>query len=134
MTSTELGYAKYILLTTYRKSGEAVATPVWTVPIADKIYVSTGSQTGKVKRLRNNTEATVALCDMRGKNAGPAHKATARLVPTSERPEFHALALEKYGFQQRVVEVLDKVRNRSKKPVGDRVLIELSVEDRPADT
>ena len=129
MNSTELGYAKYISLTTYRKTGEAVATPVWTVPIDDKIYISTGSQTGKVKRLRNNSEVTVALCDMRGKNVGPTHKATARLVPYSEHPEFRDLALHKYGFQQRVVEVLDKVRNRSKKPVGDRVLIELTVED-----
>lgn len=129
MNSTELGYAKYISLTTYRKTGEAVATPVWTVPIDDKIYVSTGAQTGKVKRLRNNTEATVALCDMRGKNVGPAHKATARVVPYSEHPEFRNLALHKYGVQQRVVEVLDKVRNRGKKPVGDRVLIELTLED-----
>jgi PPOX class probable F420-dependent enzyme len=129
MNNTELGYAKYISLTTYRKTGEAVATPVWTVPIDDKIYVSTGSQTGKVKRLRNNSQVTVALCDMRGKNVGPAHQATARLVPYTEHPEFHDLALRKYGVQQRIVEVLDKVRNRSKKPVGDRVLIELTVED-----
>ncbi|HEU5332909.1 MAG TPA: PPOX class F420-dependent oxidoreductase [Actinocrinis sp.] len=129
MNTTELGYAKYISLTTYRKTGEAVPTTVWTVPIDDKIYVSTGSQTGKVKRLRNNTEVAVALCDMIGKNVGPAHKATARLVPVSEHPEIRDLMLHKYGFQQRVAEVLDKVRNRSKKPVGDRVLIELTVED-----
>jgi uncharacterized protein len=129
MTNTELGYAKYISLTTYRKSGEAVATPVWTIPIDDKIYVSTGTRTGKAKRLRNNEHATVALCDMMGKNVGPAHKATARLVPYAEHPEFRDLALRKYGFQQRVAEALDKVRNHSKKPVGERVLIELTVEE-----
>jgi PPOX class probable F420-dependent enzyme len=129
MTTTELGYAKYISLTTYRKSGEAVTTPVWTVPIDDKIYVSTGSNTGKVKRLRNNEQVKVALCDMRGKNVGPSHKATARLIPYSEHPEFRDLVLRKYGFQQRIVEVVDKMRNRTKKPIGDRVLIELTVDE-----
>lgn len=129
MSNTELGYAKYISLTTYRKSGQPVATAVWTVPIEDKIYVSTGAQTGKAKRLRNNEQVTVALCDALGKNVGPAHKATARLVPLSEHPEFRDLMLHKYGFQQRAVEVLDKMRNRSKKPVGERVLIEVTVED-----
>jgi PPOX class probable F420-dependent enzyme len=129
MSNTELGYAKYISLTTYRKSGEPVATPVWTVPIADKIYISTGSQTGKAKRLRNNDQATVALCDALGKNVGPAHKATARLVPMSEHPEFRDLMLHKYGFQQRMIELLNKVRNRAKKPAGERVLVEVTVEE-----
>jgi PPOX class probable F420-dependent enzyme len=129
MSNTELGYAKYICLTTYRKSGEPVPTPVWTVPIADKIYISTGHQTGKAKRLRNNDQVTVALCDALGKNVGPAHKATARLLPMSEHPEFRDLMLHKYGFQQRAVEMLDKVRNRTKKPIGERVLIEVTVEE-----
>jgi uncharacterized protein len=129
MSNTELGYAKYISLTTYRKSGEAVATPVWTVPIEDKIYISTGAQTGKAKRLRNNDQVTVALCDMRGKNVGPAHKATARLLPYSERPEFRDLMLHKYGFQQRMLEMLDEMRVRFKRPMGERVLIEVTVEE-----
>jgi hypothetical protein len=37
--------------------------------------------------------------------------------------------LRKYGVQQRLVELMDKARNRTKWPVGDRVLIELTVED-----
>ena len=91
--------------------------------------MSTGAASGKVKRVRNNGSVSVALCDMRGHNTGPAHKASARVVPYTEHPEVHAMMLDKYGIQQRVVEVLDKVRNRSKKPVGERVLIELSIED-----
>lgn len=127
--TNDLGYAKYISVTTFRRNGDPVATPVWTVPINDKIYVSTGSLSGKVKRLRGNDHATVALCDMAGKNVGPQHKATARLVPYADKPEVHELMLRKYGVQQRLVEMLDKARNRTKWPVGDRVLIELTVED-----
>lgn len=124
----DLGYAKYISVTTFRRSGEPVATPVWAVPVEDKIYVSTGSRTGKVKRIRNNPGVTVALCDMVGKNVGPPHSGTARIVSPGEHPEVHEMMLRKYGVQQRIAEMMDKVRNRTKKPIGERVLLELTVE------
>lgn len=127
--STDLGYAKYISVTTFRRNGDPVSTPVWTVPVGEKIYVSTGTLTGKVKRVRGNGRATVALCDMAGKNVGPSHEASARLLPYADKPEVHELMLRKYGVQQRLVELLDKARNHTKWPVGERVLIELTLQD-----
>ena len=38
---------KYISLTTFRKNGVAVATPVWFGEEADKLYVMTRSDMGK---------------------------------------------------------------------------------------
>ncbi len=45
---------KYISLTTFRKSGKPVATPVWFVEKEGKICVWTQLHSGKMKRLRNN--------------------------------------------------------------------------------
>lgn len=68
MTSYFADFAihRFILLTTFRKSGKAVATPVWFVLENDRIYVQTESSTGKVKRLRNNPDVTVVPCNARG--------------------------------------------------------------------
>jgi PPOX class probable F420-dependent enzyme len=53
---------KYISLTTFRKNGVKVATPVWFGEDGDKLYVMTLSKMGKTKRIRNNPRVTVATC------------------------------------------------------------------------
>jgi uncharacterized protein len=79
---------KYISLTTFRKSGAGVATPVWFGEEDGNLYVMTRSDMGKSKRIRNNSQVTVAPCTIRGKVTGPEFAAAARLLP----PEEHARA------------------------------------------
>jgi len=79
---------KYISLTTFRKNGAKIATPVWFGEDGDKLYVMTRSDMGKTKRIRNNPQVTVAPCTMRGKVIGPEFAASARILP----PEEHARA------------------------------------------
>src|ERR1700674_1044791 len=79
---------KYISLKTYRKSGDAVATPVWFGEDGEKLYVMTRSDMGKTKRIRNNPQVRVAPCTVRGKVTGPESAATVRILP----PEDHAHA------------------------------------------
>jgi uncharacterized protein len=79
---------KYISLGTFRKNGAKIATPVWFGEDGDKLFVMTTSDTGKAKRIRNNTQVTVAPCTMRGKVIGPEVAALARILP----PEEHAHA------------------------------------------
>ncbi len=79
---------KYISLTTFRKNGSGVATPVWFGEDSDKLYVMTRSDMGKTKRVRNNTQVRVAPCTIRGKTTGPEFAATARILPLAE----HGLA------------------------------------------
>ena len=58
----------YVLLTTFRKAGEGVATPVWIVALpAGAAGFTTEATSGKVKRIRNNPKVTLQPCDMRGK-------------------------------------------------------------------
>lgn len=57
-----------MLLSTFRKSGATVATPVWTVPVSDgRVGMWTGAGTGKYKRLRINPHVTIQACTARGK-------------------------------------------------------------------
>ena len=72
---------KYISLTTFRKNGVAVATPVWFGEDGDKLYVMTRSDMGKAKRIRNNPRVRVAPCTSRGKVTGPEFEASARILP-----------------------------------------------------
>ena len=79
---------KYISLTTFRKTGAGVATPVWFGEEDGKLYVMTRSDMGKTKRIRNNPKVLVAPCTIRGIVIGPESAATARTLP----PEEHARA------------------------------------------
>ncbi len=78
----------YISLTTFRKTGAGVATPVWFGEEDGKLYVMTRGDMGKTKRIRNNPRVRVAPCTIRGKVTGPEFAATARILP----PEEHAHA------------------------------------------
>ncbi|HAP78496.1 MAG TPA: PPOX class F420-dependent oxidoreductase [Acidimicrobiaceae bacterium] len=58
----------YVLLTTFRRNGDAVPTPVWIVGLPDgSAGFTTELDSGKVKRIRNNPKVTLQPCDMRGK-------------------------------------------------------------------
>src|SRR5208282_790369 len=87
---------KYISLTTFRKSGVAVATPVWFGEEGDRLYVMTRSDMGKTKRIRNNPQVKVAPCTMRGKVTGAEFAATARLLPPEEHSRARATINQKY--------------------------------------
>ena len=59
---------KYVLLTTFRKNGDPVASPVWIVGLPDGTGgFTTEADSGKVKRIRNNPSVTLQPCNLRGK-------------------------------------------------------------------
>ncbi len=71
-------------LTTFRKSGVPVVTPVWYVVLDGKLYVRTGADSGKVKRIRNNRRAELAPSTVRGKTIGLTTEAEARVLGPGE--------------------------------------------------
>ncbi len=87
---------KYISLTTFRKSGDGVATPVWFGEDGDRLYVMTRSDMGKAKRIRNNPRVTVAPCTIRGKVTGPEFAAVARILPPAEHAHARQTINRKY--------------------------------------
>ncbi len=92
----EIRGQKYISLTTLRRSGAAVPTPVWLGEKDDKIYVMTRSDSGKYKRIRNSPQVRIAPCTVRGKTTGPEFAATARILPPDAWPVAHKTIKQKY--------------------------------------
>lgn len=87
---------KYISLTTFRKNGVGVPTPVWFGEEDGKLYVMTISSMGKVKRIRNNAQVKVAPCTIRGKVTGPEFAANARILPSEDNKRARKTINRKY--------------------------------------
>ncbi len=92
----EIQGQKYISLTTFRKNGQVVNTPVWFAERDGKLYVKTRSDSGKYKRIRNNPQIKVTACSMSGKIIGPQFSATARVLPPDQWPEARKALNRKY--------------------------------------
>ena len=92
----EIHDQKYISLTTFRKTGAGVTTPVWFGEEGDKLYVMTRSDMGKTKRIRNNSQVKVAPCTMSGKLTGPQSGATARILPAEAHEQARRTINRKY--------------------------------------
>jgi PPOX class probable F420-dependent enzyme len=92
----EIHGQSYICLTTFRKNGAAVPTPVWFAEANGKIYVMTRSDSGKYKRIRNNPEVRIAPCTVRGKITGPEFTAQARILAPEQWSSGRQAMRQKY--------------------------------------
>jgi hypothetical protein len=130
-TMTDLGGERFVSITTSRRDGTPVATPVWVVAFDDHLYVWTGSQTGKVKRIRNNPAIMLAPCTRRGTVTGPAVPAQAVIVPVGERPQIWPLFTAKYGLGLRTVMTAERIlgwlRVGPFHKQGDQIFLEMTV-------
>jgi PPOX class probable F420-dependent enzyme len=75
---------KTVLLTTYRRDGTPVGTPVNIAVEGDHAFVRTWDTAWKLKRIRNNPEVEIAPSTFRGQPTGPAIKARARTLAGEE--------------------------------------------------
>ncbi len=95
----------HILLTTFRKSGVAVPTPVWYGRAGEKLYVFSLASAGKIKRVRNNQQVQVAACTGIGRVTGPTLEARARILPKDEEILARRALRHKYPIAFRFSEV-----------------------------
>jgi uncharacterized protein len=129
MTTIDIAREKHMLLTTFRKSGAGVATPVWTVPVSDgRVGMWTGAGTGKYKRLRNNPHVTIQTCTARGKPKPGAAilGGTAEIVQTGALfDEVQASIHAKYGRLIPIVRRISRLQGRYKRgqSFGDTVVL-----------
>lgn len=98
-----LGRGSYLLVTTFRKDGTPVPTPVWVGRDGDELLVWTQTSAGKVKRIRNNPTVEVTACDLRGKPRGETLKGTARILDAAGTERGRKVLRKKYGIAGRVV-------------------------------
>jgi uncharacterized protein len=100
---------KYCLLTTFRKSGEAVPTPVWFGLADGTVYLESEAVVGKVKRIRSNPRVQIAPCTLRGKPLGPPVEGRARILGPNESERAERAIADHYGMFRKL---FDGVGNR----------------------
>jgi PPOX class probable F420-dependent enzyme len=71
---------KTILLTTYKKDGTPVATPVSIAFDGDRAFFRSYDKAWKTRRLRRNPDVQAAPATLRGQPTGPAVRARAILL------------------------------------------------------
>jgi uncharacterized protein len=102
-TFTNLDKEKYMSLTTFRKSGEAVITPVWFAESMGTIYAETGMNAGKLKRIRHTERVTLAVCTLSGKITGSEVEGKARVVNEPQEINAARAAMsKKYGLTRSI--------------------------------
>ena len=100
----------YLNLETYKRSGQAVPTPVWFVEHEDHLYVRTIAYSGKVKRVRNNPQVRVAPCDARGELLGEWSAGQARVASPEKSAAVNQLLGRKYGLRKRLFDLMNALR------------------------
>jgi uncharacterized protein len=100
----------YMNLTTYRRSGVPVTTPVWFAEEGERLYVYTQANAGKVKRIRHSSNVEVGPCDRVGRPLGPSQVASARLLDPNDGKRADRLLTRKYGWLKRLISLVAKVR------------------------
>lgn len=114
-----LGDASFVSLTTFRKNGVGVSTPVWIARDGDELIVTTPRRSGKVKRLRNDPRVTLAPCDRRGRVADGA------AVVEAEVERLGRVFLGKYRLEYRIFMLIERLVSRD-----DRTRVMLRLTDR----
>ncbi|AEH07856.1 putative F420-dependent enzyme [Candidatus Protofrankia datiscae] len=124
-----LGDAKYVAVTTFRKTGVAVSTPTWIVPLdGGRVGFNTSSASGKYKRLRNSPRIVLQPSDARGRvraDSSPV-EGTAELATSGDGfDEVQRKVRAKYGVMVSVSRLFNTLSRlgRTKLPYGDIAVI-----------
>ncbi|HZC91913.1 MAG TPA: PPOX class F420-dependent oxidoreductase [Mycobacterium sp.] len=114
----DVAKAQYVLLTTFTKDGRPKPTPIWAAPDGDRLLVITQEKSWKVKRIRNTSRVTLAVCDIRGNPKGEAVEATATVLDKSQTGAVYDAVGREYGLIGRVFNVFSKLRGGMQNNVG----------------
>ncbi|MGV8875947.1 MAG: PPOX class F420-dependent oxidoreductase [Rhodoglobus sp.] len=118
----------YVSLTTFRRSGAPVATPVWVVADGDRLLITTGVKSGKVARIRRSGRVELTACDMRGTLVEGAVAVSATATVHHDDATMHALdaALRtKYGAKYAAIRLAQKLRGATRESVAVVVAVDV---------
>jgi PPOX class probable F420-dependent enzyme len=115
---------KTVLLTSYRRDGRPVNTPVSIAVDGDRAVVRSFEKAGKARRIRNNPTVAVAPSTARGLATGPPVPATARRLEGAQASHAARLLARKHPFLQGLLVPLAHRAGRAK--TGKTVHFELT--------
>jgi len=121
---------KYLSLTSFKRDGSEVATPVWFVADDGHLLVETEASSYKVRRIRRDSHVRIALCDARGRLRGEPVDAEAKILPDRERVRVERLLARKYRVDRFTVlplyRLFTRLRGRGTRGTESPVALEIT--------
>lgn len=97
-SGTPIFPGKYLSITSFKRDGSGVATPVWFVQENGRLLVETDADSYKVKRIRRTAWVRVAPCSATGRLHSEPVTGLAELLPESEIGRVKGMMARKYRF------------------------------------
>ncbi|MFF1421029.1 PPOX class F420-dependent oxidoreductase [Streptomyces sp. NPDC058280] len=119
-----LASGKYVLITTFRRDGREVPTPVWVIRDGDALGIWTVAASGKVKRIRNRADVLVSACDIRGNPSGEPVPGQAEILDGGQTRHYRSLLGRKYGLPGRLTLLGSRLRRGLDGTVGIRITLD----------
>ena len=112
---------KYVNLETFKKSDQAVRTPLWFVEDNGVLYMRTPAASAKVKRIRNNPHVRIVPSDVRGNPLGTWLDGKAHLIDADEAEWVNSLIRRKYGLLKRLIDIRARFKETKAVVIAVRV-------------
>ena len=122
---------RYLSVTSFKRDGTGVATPVWFVSDGKRLFALTDLHSGKVRRIRRNPRVLVAPCRANGKLRGdPTPARVDLLTGTPDLERVQALLIKRYKLAYRFVMLVYRLGRRlqGKPGVADGAALAITVE------
>jgi len=120
-----LGAESYVVLTTFRRDGRAVPTPIWIARDGEDLVMWSERKAGKVKRIRNSGRVEVQASDVRGtKTHGAKVTGQARLLDDDDTRRVCRLIARKYGLVGQVTMFFSRLRGGPPRTVGIAITLD----------
>ena len=122
---------RFLSVTSFKRDGTGVATPVWFVSDGRRLYALTDLHSAKVRRMRREPRVLVAPCRAGGGLRGEPVPARAEvLTSTGELEHVRKLLLERYRISYRVVMLAYRLgrRRRGRPAVADGAALAITTE------
>ena len=122
---------RYLSVTSFKRDGTGVATPVWFVSDGRRLFALTDLHSAKVRRMRRNPRVLVASCRVGGKlRSEPVPARVEVLTATPELESVQKLLLKRYRISYRLVMLFYRAgrRLRGQRSVADGAALAITVE------
>ena len=122
---------RYLSVTSFKRDGTGVATPVWFVSDGRRLLALTDLHSAKVRRMRRNPRVLVASCRADGKlRSEPVPARAEVLTATAELERVQKLLIERYKISYRLVMLIYRLgrRLRGQRSVADGAALAITVE------
>jgi uncharacterized protein len=122
---------RYLSVTSFKRDGTGVATPVWFVSDGRRMFALTDLHSGKVRRIRRNPCVLVASCRADGKlRSKPVPARVEVLTATADLERVQKLLMERYKISYRLVMLIYRLgrRLRGQRSVADGAALAITVD------